>query len=636
MSEGSNSAAEICEICENEKVKCLCDVKLNHNNKMYHWQGGNEIFNPEDLQSFIGLKEVKVDYVIKGCCEDKNDQCTKLFHYPTNDEKKIEWKSSKRGSGETGLLFKFEKEGISPPKVLNEASQEPFFRMIDFVFLSRTSLIPHSSYHVGVIECVDGEIPEPVQKGKANFGVEVYPNYKVEGKLEIDLAGKGNLTWNNTSVIKTEPTWDLALDFKLKEFINDEDGAEYNLDLIALSSLSKYPVFQWLSYLQKWVSGFNLFNIPLGPVSIELTPPKITLETTATLKEVQGSGEGALIERSNTKVTFQPLMGVAITLDVIDALLIYIPPIRILYKRAKYNIAKVTSIKVDSKRGTTEVNDNRAFQKALERTRAANKKDGWFVDAKFVIWADISLKFSINGDVEFLGSSVGILPELELNSADIKAALVGEMGAQFKIQFVIFEATLTAKLEVEAGFVFKFCKEFVDKTNKNGNADKGDGTGYDFVIEYTGFAVKWSIDFAYGFSGEKDGNSMGSRSDKIIDHDNQREKEKNQALKENGFFLEENGKVIMDEDRYEQPMSSEEFGAWYASSVPAFGGTVMGINSSGFKLPSDPQRDSFVEYQRFLTETKQARKDYQDNETGQHIFTEKRVLYPEYRSGIVR
>jgi len=203
------------------------------------------------------------------------------------------------------------------------------------------------------------------------------------------------------------------------------------------------------------------------------------------------------------------------------------------------------------------------------------------------------------------------------------------MGAQFKIQIIRFEATLTAKLEVEAGFVFKFCKEFVDKTNKNGNADKGDGTGYDFVIEYTGFAVKWSIDFAYGFSGEKDGNNVLDRNSSMASYDNQREKEKNQALKENG-------KVIMDEDRYEQPMSPEDFGAWYASSVPAYGGTVMGINSSGFKLPNDPSRDSFVEYQRFLTETKQARKDYQDNETGQHIFTEKRVLYPEYRSGIVR
>ena len=143
------------------------------------------------------------------------------------------------------------------------------------------------------------------------------------------------------------------------------------------------------------------------------------------------------------------------------------------------------------------------------------------------------------------------------------------MGAQFKIQVVRFEATLTAKLEVEAGFVFKFCKEFVDKQNKNGNADKGDGTGYDFVIEYTGFAVKWSIDFAYGFSGKKGNDSTWSRSDKIADYDNQREKEKNQALKENGFFLEENGKVIMDEDRYEQPMSSEEFGAWYASGSVA-------------------------------------------------------------------
>lgn len=653
---GSNSAAEICEICEYENVKCLCDVKLTHKNEKYHWAGGNEIFEPEELKYFLGLKEVKLDYVIKGCCEHDNDQCTKLFHYQqSNGIKKQERFKWEEGKKRDSLVFEYDKhlldilytgngsstqsemqvyvlsdDGKSISGTPATGATDLYTRSLGFLFASKFSGIPVTPYHIGVIECVNGKLASDKPKtGKANFQVIVLPEYKVVADFSINLAGAGKSHWSGNNFVTQKPTFGFQVEIaKLEEYI---DGKKIHDIKINITELSKLPginslnPFNTFAALDKFLNKFKIPNLPIGPFSIELVPPKATFTGTAELKQ-NGDNTPLLIERTDTKAALEPIIGVAFKLDVIEALLTTCPPAAFYYKKMKEKTIKIGGLRSAKKGGDSSLSASELEALIEYESKYLRTKNNWYpwnwYSADMLIWADLEFSLSLNADFLFESSNVNEFPEFSgVYPAGI-AKLFATMGIQIKVKLLVFTATIAAVGEMEASWKFRYVKAYEKEDgNARGSVKSGSGDNRELVIEYSGLRFRWKVEYSFGVDAKNDrlgsvGNSAEVGTSEYRD--------RQETMRDFGFRKNSlGGEYVEDESFYKQP-SDVDLNKYLEldRALQAEGSYMTG------------QELYQMEVDR-LARNRQLRDQFREFDQGEKLYSKAEVIHPEYRAGPV-
>lgn len=661
MSEGSNSAAEICEICENENVKCLCDVKLTHeveggsytcSHKLYHWKGTNEIFDPKDLKYFIGLKEVKINYVIKGCCEHNNNQCSKLFHYQPSrgplGKEKFKWEQSKN----TSLTFKYNKELLTAFGSLSTSSTqgqmqvyvltddgtdvrlnkgmqlENLERAFNFIANSRLSSIPVTVYNIGVAECVSGKLSssEP-DKGKANFRVVVVPNYKTSGELSINFGGAAQGNWSGQNYTTQKPTLGFQVTTEFKEFLNQEELSNSKLNITELSKLpiiNSFGPFYVFTLLDKFLSQFSVnLGLDVGPFSFDLIPPNVKFGGTAELVGEINSNLPLTIKRTDVKLSLAPLVGFKITVDVIDALLTICPPARFYYAYVKQRATKLGKLRFAKKGGDNALSAS-DFKKLLdnEKEKLEEEKSNWnplnWFSAEMLIWADLSASLELGADLKFEDTEINEFPEIDEQQLKGIAQLIADMGIQVKAKVLIFEATIAAGVEMKASWEFMLLRMYTKEDgDPAGSTKSGSSPETEWVVEYSGLRVRWHAEFTISIAG-KGGNYYEKKAPAVSETTEMAKRD--EVLRKYGFTKKDkNGNLLTDEIFYKQPedLSEDDFKGFWLE---------VGYASTGTS-----SYEAYHQQKAFLEKQRELRNNFREYDKGEQVFSRKRIIYPEHR-----
>lgn len=573
----SQSAKDVCEVCDNKKLKCLCHVEIISplREKKYEWKAGS-IGELADEVTIIGIhssdsfNSFKMSFVIKGSkCNGIQgpfpDLCTNLYYYEKNINDQLMGNIENKGHG-NDLLLKFhddylnkekkaipyylmtkedqnkkvtfepkkdgkplylkefsftlkdsQRENIKPAPIKLDLNNEQTNNLITFLqrafsfsILSQLDYMPASAFHLGVLECKDGDMNNvkdnnilsyhPFDQAKAE--IYVMPHYKLAHQFSLEF-GSVNMKKGFTAQDFLKALKEINLSIEFDEKFNGKQGGKAKFEIenvveflkkvciknyavisILLEVLDSAPNFIAKSFpegVDYKVSNKSLFDEIVSFVGVSL--PKVTLSGTSKIKV---ENESFTIEREDVRLATDPLLGGKIKFNLASLLLQKIPVATIIYGGLKQ--AEMVNNWTDNVR--IDISTDKDYMSNLSQLELAERANS-SVEVRLILYAHFIIKPQLKPAINILSSDLGVT-EYKLDGTEaLSVGLEFAAGISFKGRVYRFYGGLDASIEVSTAFSYGF-KDFPRKT--------ADGKEYREYIDFgyfNGLTAMWKIEF-YG------------------------------------------------------------------------------------------------------------------------------------------